>query len=83
MAAALLPIRKRFDSTGGFIVRAVGLAFDESQVRDGFLRQVSMRRFVEAREVADLIVFLCSDAAAAISGQAIPVDGHTEGLSQS
>ena len=31
-------------------------------------------------DVAAMVLFLCSDAGAAISGQAIAVDGHTEGL---
>ena len=30
-----------------------------------------------------LVPFLTSDAGAKISGQALPVDGHTEGLSSS
>jgi len=52
----------------------------EKQVREGFLRQTSMRMFVRAEDVAAMVLFLCSDAGAAISGQAIAVDGHTEGL---
>jgi len=41
----------------------------------------SLRRFVDAEDVAALVLFLTSDAGAKISGQALPVDGHTEGLS--
>ena len=52
----------------------------EKQGREGFLRQTSMRMFVRAEDVAAMVLFLCSDAGAAISGQAIAVDGHTEGL---
>ena len=51
------------------------------KVREIYLRQTSMRTFVSADEVADTILFLASDAAKRISGQAISVDGHTEGLS--
>lgn len=36
--------------------------------------QSALRRFVEPREVAETIYFLCSDAASAISGATIPVD---------
>ena len=49
-------------------------------VRNSYLRQTSMRTFVDAEDVAATIVFLCSAAAARISGQALAVDGHTEGL---
>ena len=51
------------------------------QVREVYLRQTSMRTFVSADDVADVILFLGSDAAKKISGQSISVDGHTEGLS--
>jgi NAD(P)-dependent dehydrogenase (short-subunit alcohol dehydrogenase family) len=40
-----------------------------------------MRTFVSAEEVADTILFLVSDRAGKISGQALSVDGHTESLS--
>ncbi len=51
------------------------------QVRDVYLRQTSMRTFVNPDDVADTVLFLASDAAKKISGQSISVDGHTEGLS--
>ena len=51
------------------------------QVREVYLRQTSMRTFVSADDVADVILFLASDEAKKISGQSISVDGHTEGLS--
>jgi NAD(P)-dependent dehydrogenase (short-subunit alcohol dehydrogenase family) len=38
----------------------------------------SMRTFVTAGDVADTILFACSDAGRHISGQALAVDGHTE-----
>ncbi len=38
----------------------------------------SIARFVQADEIADLCLFLASDAARMVSGQAIAVDGHTE-----
>ncbi len=53
----------------------------EEQVREVYLRQTSMRTFVTPDEVADVVLFLASDAARKISGQTISVDGHTEGLS--
>ena len=53
---------------------------DPGEVREAFLRQVSMRTFVTRNDVADLVLFVCSDAAAKVSGQALAVDGHTESL---
>ena len=50
-------------------------------VRRVYERQTSMRSFVTAEEVADAILFLTSTQAGKISGQALAVDGHTEGLS--
>ena len=52
----------------------------EALVREDFLRQTSMRTFIDADDVAELALFLCSEAGAKISGQALAVDGHTEGL---
>ena len=49
-------------------------------VREAFLEQTSMRTFVTAEDVASLVLFVCSDAGARISGQALAVDGHTESL---
>lgn len=38
----------------------------------------SLRRFAQPKEIADLCLYLSSDAATFISGQAIAVDGNTE-----
>jgi NAD(P)-dependent dehydrogenase (short-subunit alcohol dehydrogenase family) len=56
-----------------------GVSIDE--IRKIYTRQTSMGTFVRAEDVAGFAVFLASDAANRISGQAIGVDGHTEGLS--
>jgi len=55
-----------------------GLTSDE--IRDVYQRQSSMRTFVTAEDVANMAVFLASDKARRVSGQAIAVDGHTETL---
>ncbi len=55
-----------------------GVGADE--VRTSYLRQSSMRTFVEQDDVASLVLFICSDRGAKISGQALTVDGHTETL---
>jgi NAD(P)-dependent dehydrogenase (short-subunit alcohol dehydrogenase family) len=43
-----------------------------------YLEGQSIARFVQPEEIADLCLFLASDAARMITGQAIAVDGHTE-----
>jgi len=44
----------------------------------GYAAGTSMRAFVTAEDIADMAVFLGSDAAKRVSGQVIAVDGHTE-----
>lgn len=47
-------------------------------VSDEYVSGQSIKRFIEADEIASLCTFLASPAARMISGQAISVDGHTE-----
>ena len=56
----------------------LGLSIDE--VRDVYQRQSSLRRFVTAQDVADMVAFFASAAARNVSGQVVGVDGHTESL---
>ena len=56
--------------------KAKGMTRD--QVYDGYASGTSMRSFVEARDIANMAVFLGSDGARLVSGQVIAVDGHTE-----
>ena len=49
-------------------------------IRDVYQRQSSMRTFVSPEEIADTVMFLASDKAGKVSGQAMSVDGHTESL---
>ena len=53
-----------------------GIACDA--LREQWVRGCSLRTFVAPDDVAAMILFLCSDHGARISGQAIAVDGHTE-----
>ncbi|MBT4519344.1 MAG: SDR family oxidoreductase [Halieaceae bacterium] len=52
----------------------------EKQVRQSYVRGVSMKTWVEADDVASMATFLASPAGAKISGQVVSVDGHTETL---
>jgi NAD(P)-dependent dehydrogenase (short-subunit alcohol dehydrogenase family) len=57
---------------------ATGVSFDE--MRDTYLKKISLRRMVTANDVAATCLFLCSPAARNITGQAISVDGNVEYL---
>lgn len=60
--------------------RAQALGVPLEQMRQSFLSKISLRRMVEAEDVANLALFLASDLARNISGQAISVDGNVEYL---
>jgi NAD(P)-dependent dehydrogenase (short-subunit alcohol dehydrogenase family) len=45
-----------------------------------YLRQNSLHTFIQAQDLADTILFLCTPAGRKISGQALSVDGNTETL---
>lgn len=57
---------------------AAAKGMTRDQVYEGYASGTSMRSFVEARDVANMAVFLGSDGARLVSGQVIAVDGHTE-----
>ncbi len=59
---------------------AAARGLSEAEVREAYVRQVSMRTFVTAQDIANMVLFICSDAGAKISGQALSVDGNTESL---
>lgn len=50
------------------------------EVASAYEKQASLGRMVSAQDVANMVVFAASDAAAMVSGQAMVVDGHTQML---
>jgi len=58
----------------GFIQTAMTAALPEA-VQKGFLALIPLGRFAEPREVAELALFLASDAASYITGQVIGING--------
>lgn len=57
---------------------AAAKGMSRDQVYEGYAAGTSMRSFVEGSDIADMAVFLGSDAARMVSGQVMAVDGHTE-----
>jgi NAD(P)-dependent dehydrogenase (short-subunit alcohol dehydrogenase family) len=68
----------RMDGVIAARAQARGISHDAQ--REELLRTVSMRTFVTADEVANVALFLASDAGKHISGQAIPVCGDIQFL---
>jgi NAD(P)-dependent dehydrogenase (short-subunit alcohol dehydrogenase family) len=66
----------RMDRAVAMEAAARGVSLEE--VREGFTEGVALRSFVTAVDVAAMALFLASDGAARVTGQAIAVDGHTE-----
>jgi NAD(P)-dependent dehydrogenase (short-subunit alcohol dehydrogenase family) len=56
----------------------LGVSFET--MRQDYLERISLRRMVEAEDVANLALFLSSGLARNITGQAISVDGNVEYL---
>jgi 3-hydroxybutyrate dehydrogenase len=63
-------VRKQIPETA----RARGIT-EEQVVRDVLLHAQPTRQFVTTEQIGALSVFLCSDAAASITGAALPVEG--------
>jgi NAD(P)-dependent dehydrogenase (short-subunit alcohol dehydrogenase family) len=57
---------------------AAARGVDRDALEREYLQGQSIARWVQPTEIADMCVFLASDAARMVSGQAIAVDGHTE-----
>jgi NAD(P)-dependent dehydrogenase (short-subunit alcohol dehydrogenase family) len=68
----------RIDSV--FANKAAARGVAPEVVRDEALAKMSLRRLIEADDIANAIVFLASPAGSNISGHALPVDGDTQSL---
>ena len=65
-----------FSSSEAFRALRAAHGLPEAEViRKVFLAEQPTRRFVTVAEVAGTVTFLCSPAAASITGAAIPIDG--------
>lgn len=79
---AICPGSIRGPRIDGVIERdAAARGMTAAQIRKVYERQVSLRQFVDAEDVANTAFFLASPQGRMISGQILGVDGHTESLS--
>ncbi len=56
---------------------AAAKGMSRDAVYEGYAGGTSMRSFVRAEDIAEMVLFLGSDKARMVSGQVIAVDGHT------
>lgn len=59
---------------------ATAEGLSEDHVRAMYTQGVSMASFVTAEEIADMVIYLCSESGRRITGQVIAIDGGTETL---
>jgi NAD(P)-dependent dehydrogenase (short-subunit alcohol dehydrogenase family) len=57
---------------------ARGVPFEA--MRQQYVEAASMKRLISPQDIANMILFLCSDAGRLVSGQVIGVDGNVEYL---
>ncbi len=57
---------------------AMATGVSAQSIRTGYEKQVSMKTFIDASDIAAAAVFLSSPAARFITGQVLPVDGNIE-----
>ena len=57
---------------------ALGVSFEA--MRQQYVETASMKRLISPQDIANMILYLCSDAGRLVSGQAIGVDGNIEYL---
>ena len=68
----------RMDRVVGNEAKARGVS--EQTVRDDYVAAVSLKTWVTADDISNMVHFLDSPAGSKISGQALAVDGHTEAI---
>ena len=60
--------------------RAEAAGIGYAEMKDDYLKNISLRRMVSPDDVAATVAFLISDAGANLSGQSLAVDGNVETL---
>ncbi|MDX6626156.1 MAG: 2-hydroxycyclohexanecarboxyl-CoA dehydrogenase [Solirubrobacterales bacterium] len=75
LALELAPVGVTVNAVLPGMVETEKVAAMPAEVRDRALAAVPMKRFAIPEEVAAVVAFLCSDAAAYVTGAWLPVDG--------
>lgn len=68
----------RIDKVIGAKAEARGVSFE--QMRENYLNLSSLHTMVSAQDIANMVLYLLSDAGRTISGQALSIDGNLESL---
>ena len=68
----------RMDRVVAMEARASGRP--EADIREQYVKGVSLRSWVTVDDLADTVLFLASPAASKITGQVLAIDGHTESM---
>ena len=58
--------------------RAKSLGVKEASIQKDYESMISLKTFVDKKDVSNMAVFLLSEQAKNISGQVMTVDGNTE-----
>jgi NAD(P)-dependent dehydrogenase (short-subunit alcohol dehydrogenase family) len=69
---------ERIDRVIGAKAEALGVSFEA--MRQEYVEKASMKRLISPQDIANMILYLCSDAGRLVSGQVIGVDGNVEYL---
>jgi len=60
------------------LAKAAARGVSVEEIREAFRQKSSLRTLIDADDIAETVLFLCSDGGARIAGQVLAVDGHTE-----
>ncbi len=63
---------------GVYAAKAAARGVSVEEIRDAFRQKSSLRTLIDAEDIAETVLFLCSEGGARIAGQVLAVDGHTE-----
>ena len=69
---------ERIDRVIAAKAEALGVSFEA--MRQEYVEKASMKRLISPQDIANMILYLCSDAGRLVSGQVIGVDGNVEYL---